>query len=61
MSRLRLSYQHSGSLYDCPPCNQRSVLPFRVLSKSSHYVILGCDFLTENEAVVDYIRNGVLL
>lgn len=33
----------------------------RELAESSHRVILGCDFLVENEAVIGYIRNEILL
>lgn len=34
---------------------------FRVHTESSHYVILGCDFLSNNEDVIDYTSNEILL
>lgn len=34
---------------------------FRVISESSHDIILGCDLLMENEALIDYIHDELLL
>lgn len=34
---------------------------FRVLPESSHDIILGSDFFSENEAVIDFIPNEILL
>lgn len=35
------------------------VFIFRVLASSSHDIILGCDFLTKNKAVIDYLDGQV--
>lgn len=34
---------------------------FRVLSESYHDIILGCDFLINNEAVTDYVNGELYL
>lgn len=34
---------------------------FRVLSQSSHDIILGCDFLMDNEAIIDYVNGELFL
>lgn len=39
----------------CYPCE------FRVFKESSHEVILGCDFLVQNEAIIDYVYDELLL
>lgn len=41
--------------------NQMYIVDFRVLSLASHDIILGCDFLSENEAIIDYVKGEVSL